>query len=625
MTNKLKRTLRPIYRKVSFLPGIYRALRRYGEYLSSVPFRMISSPDNLKATAKLTENRFLYAGDFFNDITYAEGFAPVDIDVSVVTYNSSAWVDKFFDSLVNQSYPLEKIRLCFVDHSSADDTVERLEKYAAKYADAFGSVKIIVQDNLGFGAGHNRAISSGSSDFCLITNIDLVFTSDAVSTVVKHALADTGGKAASWELRQIPFEHPKYYDPVTLETNWSSHACILLRRSSYEAVGGYEPKIFMYAEDVELSYRFRSEGYVLKYCPDAVVEHFSYEKEGHVKPLQYELSTLGCAYVRLRYGRFADRLQIVLIYLILLFSKEKYKNSRKALFRNIKKIINNYSYFRRTRRVREGFYAPFRGIDYDFKRNGGWYQIALPDTGSTVSIVVRTYKGREILLMQALMSIFNQTYGNIEVIVVEDGGQTMAPLIESVRSRMNVKYFGLEKVGRSAAGNYGLSVASGDYCMFLDDDDILFADHVEVLIAALNRNDDHAAAYSLTFEIPTVFEGDSKSSYTEKEYRSLKGYLQEFDYEVLLDHNYFPIQSVLFRRTLYLERGGFDESLTYLEDWNLWLRYAYGNRFVYVPKTTSLYRVPASAVESDSRNMLLNRAYGEAKEKAAAAVAEYQN
>jgi GT2 family glycosyltransferase len=49
------------------------------------------------------------------------------------------------------------------------------------------------------------------------------------------------------------------------------HACIFIRKSAYEKVGGYEPKIFMYAEDVELSYRFRAFGYHLRYCPNAVV------------------------------------------------------------------------------------------------------------------------------------------------------------------------------------------------------------------------------------------------------------------------------------------------------------------------------------------------------------------
>ena len=83
------------------------------------------------------------------------------------------------------------------------------------------------------------------------------------------AIADRDSNVASWELRQAFSEMPKYYDPVTLETNWSSHACILIKREVYEKVGGYDKNIFMYAEDVEFSYRLRSQGYVLNntsYC-----------------------------------------------------------------------------------------------------------------------------------------------------------------------------------------------------------------------------------------------------------------------------------------------------------------------------------------------------------------------
>lgn len=59
-----------------------------------------------------------------------------------------------------------------------------------------------------------------------------------------------------------------------------------------------------------------------------------------------------------------------------------------------------------------------------------------------------------------------------------------------------------------------------------------------------------------------------------------------------------------------------DESLTYLEDWNLWLRYAYDNAFAYVPKTTSLYRIPGDTKTVQERHALLHQAYYSAKTKA---------
>ena len=70
-----------------------------------------------------------------------------------------------------------------------------------------------------------------------------------------------------------------------------------------------------------------------------------------------------------------------------------------------------------------------------------------------------------------------------------------------------------------------------------------------------------------------------------------------------------PIQAVLFKRELYAERGGFDTRLDALEDWNLWQRYAYGNRFVYVPKVTSQFRTPADGTARGTRHRMLRAAY----------------
>ena len=68
------------------------------------------------------------------------------------------------------------------------------------------------------------------------------------------------------------------------------------------------------------------------------------------------------------------------------------------------------------------------------------------------------------------------------------------------------------------------------------------------------------------------------------------------------------IQSVLFKRQLFLDRGGFDTDVDYLEDWLLWLRYAFNNTFIFVPKLTSLFRVPADPQLWDKRKQSLDDA-----------------
>ncbi len=84
---------------------------------------------------------------------------------------------------------------------------------------------------------------------------------------------------------------------------------------------------------------------------------------------------------------------------------------------------------------------------------------------------------------------------------------------------------------------------------------------------------------------------------------------QEFDVGLLRQFNFIAIQSILFERALFDTRGGFVEELDALEDWNLWVRYARGNHFAYVPNVTSMFRTPASQDDACNRQYLLNSHY----------------
>ncbi|MCI5149423.1 MAG: glycosyltransferase, partial [Candidatus Electrothrix sp. MAN1_4] len=172
------------------------------------------------------------------------------------------------------------------------------------------------------------------------------------------------------------------------------------------------------------------------------------------------------------------------------------------------------------------------------------------------------------------------------------------------------------KFGRSAAGNVGLEQAKGQWCLFLDDDDLLFADHLELLAGTLLENSDAVAAYSLAWEVQTDSSGIAEGKYSEERYTVPRVLREEYNYTVLEQHNMMPIQSVLFERRLFEERGGFDADLNALEDWVLWLCYGYGNRFVYVPKVTSMYRTPSSPTVRKKRQKVFDVAHSVAQERA---------
>ncbi len=168
------------------------------------------------------------------------------------------------------------------------------------------------------------------------------------------------------------------------------------------------------------------------------------------------------------------------------------------------------------------------------------------------------------------------------------------------------------RVGRARAGNLALAAARGEWLNFLDDDDVLFADHVEVLLDAV-RERGLKGAYGLSWETHThVIDGTSGRL---AEIAHITQHRQPFDRLTLWHHNYLPIQAVLFHRSLYETYGGFAEDMDQLEDWNLWTRYSLEHEFVLVEKTTSKYRVPAGAKEAAGRQELLDLAYRDAVER----------
>ena len=117
-----------------------------------------------------------------------------------------------------------------------------------------------------------------------------------------------------------------------------------------------------------------------------------------------------------------------------------------------------------------------------------------------VSVIIPSYKGAD-KLRRAINSISDQTYQNIEIIVVDDNNPDTAERIqtESVIASLhlpNLKYIRHpENMNGSAARNTGIRAAKGKYTAFLDDDDIYLPCRVEKSVAALKKRPDSKAVF----------------------------------------------------------------------------------------------------------------------------------
>jgi len=529
----------------------------------------------------------------------------------MVMYNSAKWLPNFLKSLYAVDYPKHKLSLFFVDNGSRDETNDLVKTFLKTSGKKYKAVSHFNRPNLGYGSGNDFAIRKSSDDFVLVTNVDTLFDKSSLALAVSAALCDDS-KTASWEFRQQPYEHPKYYDPTTLCTNWSAHACVLLNRAAYLKVGGYEKRIFMYGEDVELSYNFRAHGYRLRYLPQATITHFvDFEAPGE-RSEQLSGSIAANVLLRYKYGRYRDVLGGEA-----LFRWVRYRETddhRKAELEKARSIINRnrLHFYKSRKKPRTGFF-PFREFDYDLVRDGADVKTPQWDAAAPkplVTIITRTYGDRASHLQNAILSVLNQTYPNIEHIIVEDRTSMAAPVVQSFMSRYdaaNIRYIKSEGEGRSAAGNLGLKEAKGEYICFLDDDDFFFAAHIETLVQRLVTADkDSVATYALAWNaLSQMNDGEP----TERMHLLPAGHKQPYSKARLVTENFIPIQAILFSRQLYEKYGGFHEELSALEDWNLWVRYSQGGHFIYVPKVTSVYRTPWDLTEQNERQKQLDAAY----------------
>jgi GT2 family glycosyltransferase len=424
-------------------------------------------------------------------------------------------------------------------------------------------------------------------------------------------------RIAAWELRQIPYEHPKAYDAVTLDTPWASGAAVLLRRKAFEEVGGFEPRIFMYGEDVDLSWRLRARGWRVVYRPRFAVVHRAYKHAGEVKPLQVFGGVLASLCLRARYGGFLRTLQGLVMLAGEIVAPSTFRGRRRGLALAGLQFLLRWPYFAWTRVATSPAFRPtFNGWGYEARREGAFVEGASSRASARnrplVSILIRTVD-RPAMLREALESCANQTYGNFEVVVIEDGPERSRKLVESFGDRLRVRYRATgRRTGRAHAGNLALAEARGEWINFLDDDDLLFADHVELLVNAVQKHG-VLGAYALAWETATEYIDRGSARY--EELHTVTRYWQRFDRLVLWHHNYLPIQAVMFHRGLWERYGGFDEEMDQLEDWNLWTRYTLEDDFVLVEKTTSKYRVPANARIAADRQARLDRAYADAIER----------
>jgi GT2 family glycosyltransferase len=209
------------------------------------------------------------------------------VSIIVVNYNGQAWLERCLGAAIAQLQSDDELVL--VDNGSNDGSVAWVER-------TFPQVRIVaLPHNVGFAAGNNAGVRACDGEYVALLNNDaapcpgwlnalrrmLDTTPDvalATSLIVYMHSIDTVDSAGDGLTRWgggFKHDHGKRVSPeyASRDVFGACGAACMIRRSVFEAIGGFDETFFAVYEDVDLSYRVQLAGHRVVFVPEAVVHH----------------------------------------------------------------------------------------------------------------------------------------------------------------------------------------------------------------------------------------------------------------------------------------------------------------------------------------------------------------
>ncbi len=225
----------------------------------------------------------------------------------------------------------------------------------------------------------------------------------------------------------------------------------------------------------------------------------------------------------------------------------------------------------------------------------------------TVSVVLPNYNYARYL-DQRLRSLLDQTLGDLELIVVDDGSVDESRDViarHAIDPRVRTMFFGVNSGRVYQRWNDGAATARGEYLMFAGADDYCDRRLLERLVAAIESKPGVGVAFARSILVRdsgepfSVAPREGAASWDEDRVAGPSYWLG-----LLVERNVLPNASaVLMRRDLFEEAGGFRVDLRLVSDWLLWVELASRCRFAYVAEPLNSFRCHAATVREAWRGL----------------------
>lgn len=267
------------------------------------------------------------------------------VSVVIVSYNTRDLTVKSIKHVKkSKGFAKGDIEIIVVDNNSSDDTVQYLKKHNKEIT------LISNNKNRGFGGGNNQGVTRAKGKYILLLNTDAFLSPDTLKTLVdimeeRNDIISVGPQlryedgrvqlsggylptpirvlAWMWWLDKLPLlkEIIKPYHVYSIPWHqkdqypeWLMGACVLFRRAEFTKAGGFDEKIFMYAEEVELYRRLKqSLGKKVFFTPKTQVIHIgsASTKKANTFRLVHELKGVEYIYQK-HYPRLLPLIKLII-------------------------------------------------------------------------------------------------------------------------------------------------------------------------------------------------------------------------------------------------------------------------------------------------------------------------
>ncbi len=212
-----------------------------------------------------------------------------------------------------------------------------------------------------------------------------------------------------------------------------------------------------------------------------------------------------------------------------------------------------------------------------------------------VSVIIPAYKA-EKFLPETLESVLDQTYENLEIIVVDDGSpESLEPVVAPYLEKdARIKFFRKPNGGVSSARNFGYKKSRGDFVSFLDADDVWFKENVQKKVEALLNT---SAEFGYVHSKVEVIDENSKPT---------GEILEGKEGDILIDLLLWDKKAIsarcanlLYKREVLEKTGLFNEELSTAADQELTFRLAKHYKGIYLPEVLLYYRIHSNNMHSN--------------------------